>query len=77
VMVIEHEAFIKMAAPEYHVRALRLGRDHFASFAGLLPASNKTSSTPAPRTVSVWAAARPEIPPPITATRGRIATSFL
>lgn len=33
VMVIEHEAFIKMAAPEYHVRALRLGRDHFASFA--------------------------------------------
>jgi 4'-phosphopantetheinyl transferase len=33
VMVIEHEAFIKMAAPEYHVHALRLSPGHFASIA--------------------------------------------
>ena len=32
-MVIEHEAFIKMAAPEYHVRAIRLGAQHLASVA--------------------------------------------
>jgi 4'-phosphopantetheinyl transferase len=31
--VIEHEAFMKMAAPEYHVRALRIGSGHFASIA--------------------------------------------
>jgi hypothetical protein len=33
VMVIEHEAFAKMAAQEYHVRALRLSPGHFASLA--------------------------------------------
>lgn len=32
-MVIEHEAFTNMAAPEYHVRALRLSPGHFASVA--------------------------------------------
>lgn len=32
-MVIEHEAFTKMAATEYHVRALRLSQGHFASVA--------------------------------------------
>lgn len=32
-MVIEHEAFIKMAAPEYHVRTIRIGAQHLASVA--------------------------------------------
>mgnify|MGYP003393738239 CR=1 FL=1 len=32
-MVITHEAFVSMAEPEYHVRALRLGTQHFASVA--------------------------------------------
>jgi 4'-phosphopantetheinyl transferase len=32
-MMIEHEAFSRMAAPEYHVRALRLSAQHFASMA--------------------------------------------
>jgi 4'-phosphopantetheinyl transferase len=33
VMVIEHDAFVKMAAPEYHVHSFRLGHSHLASVA--------------------------------------------
>lgn len=39
VMVIEHDAFVKMAAPEYHVSSLRLGPLHWASVA--LPSAIK------------------------------------
>jgi 4'-phosphopantetheinyl transferase len=36
VMVIENEAFMKIAAPEYHVRSLRLSPTHIASVASTM-----------------------------------------